>query len=221
MTNQILKDKVQKLIQLGNRLYNNLYIEDNYSDGYVNNGDFAGFKTLCLSFIEKIYGKNHTYFKEFKTASNDTYKSNIDESLSILKSIEFEIENGWLNNLKKLVASELFSDFLEMSKYFLDEGYKDPAAVMIGSTLEEKLRQIYIENNIKVNIEKDGKISPKKANQLNNDIYKDNIYNSLVHKNVTSWLDLRNKAAHGKYNEYSKENVELMYQGVLNFLTTE
>ena len=34
---------------------------------------------------------------------------------------------------------------------------------------------------------------------------------------VTAWLDLRNKAAHGHYLEYTKEQVELMLQSVRDF----
>ncbi|AIY39887.1 hypothetical protein LT85_0727 [Collimonas arenae] len=40
----------------------------------------------------------------------------------------------------------------------------------------------------------------------------------LDQKSVTAWLDLRNKAAHGKYSEYTKEQVEVMCQGVVNFM---
>ena len=38
--------------------------------------------------------------------------------------------------------AELFADFLEMADYLLSEGYKDPAAVLGGSMLEEHLRQL-------------------------------------------------------------------------------
>jgi hypothetical protein len=40
----------------------------------------------------------------------------------------------------------------------------------------------------------------------------------LDQKNVTAWLDLRNKAAHGCYSEYQNENVRLMIAGVLDFM---
>lgn len=62
-------------------------------------------------------------------------------------------------------------------------------------------------------------ILPKKANTLNNDLVKAGIYGVLEQKSVTAWLDLRNKAAHGKYTEYSIEQVNLMYLGVLDFIT--
>lgn len=221
MKNKELINKISTIIDIGNKLYNNTHQQDIYSEGYVTNGDFAGFKSLCLSFIYSLYGKNHSYYKEFEKASNDCYISNIDESISILNVIRFEIENGWLKSLKKIISSEFFADFLEMSKYLLDEGYKDAAAVMIGSTLEEHLRLMCKENNIDISVNKMGKDVPKKADTLNGELYKANIYNSLNQKSITYWLDLRNKAAHGKYDDYTSENVRLMYEGVLSFISQD
>lgn len=59
----------------------------------------------------------------------------------------------------------------------------------------------------------------KKADLLNSELTKAGVYGVLEQKNVLAWLDLRNRAAHGKYSEYSIEQVELMYQGVLYFIT--
>ena len=38
-------------------------------------------------------------------------------------------------------------------------------------------------------------------------------------KNVTAWLSLRNAAAHGKYGEYTKEQVALLLQSIRDFIT--
>jgi len=35
-----------------------------------------------------------------------------------------------------------------------------------------------------------------------------------------AWLDIRNNAAHGKYSEYSDEDVDLMIKGILNFIAS-
>lgn len=103
-----------------------------------------------------------------------------------------------------------------MSEHLLNENYKDPAAVMIGSILEEHLRQLSTSNGNPI---LDAKNRPKKANLLNAEIVKLGVYNKLDEKNVTAWLDLRNKAAHGKYSEYKKEQVELMLNSVTDFIT--
>jgi hypothetical protein len=106
-----------------------------------------------------------------------------------------------------------------MAEYLLKEDYKDSAAVMTGSVLEEHLRQLCIRNSIPIETIKDGKPVAKKAALLNSELASANIYNKLDLKSILSWLDLRNKAAHGHYTEYTREQVELLYQGVTNFIS--
>ena len=64
----------------------------------------------------------------------------------------------------------------------------------------------------------DEKGSPKKADRLNAELAKAEVYTKLDQKSITAWLDLRNKAAHGKYNEYSKDQVSLMIAGIRDFI---
>lgn len=137
----------------------------------------------------------------------------------ILSSIRQEIEGDWLFTLKGLVAAELFADFLEMADHLLQEKYKDPAAVIIGSVLEEHLRQLCSANSIPIELENnEGVLIPKKADRLNSDLAKENVYSKLDQKAVTMWLDLRNKAAHGEYDEYTSEQVANMYSGITEFM---
>lgn len=161
---------------------------------------------------------NTLFYKEFdkKVSDNHTYHSL--EGRGILKSTKQEIDGGWIFTVKGVVSAEIFSDFLEMAEHLLQEGYKDPSAVMIGSVLEEHLRQLCTKNTIKLERIKDGKPIPKKADLLNSELASSSVYNKLDQKSITSWLDLRNKAAHGKYSEYTKEQVEFMYHGVSNFM---
>ena len=43
------------------------------------------------------------------------------------------------------------------------------------------------------------------------------VYNKLDQKNVTAWLDLRNKAAHGQYDQYTADQVTTVISGVQEF----
>lgn len=124
-------------------------------------------------------------------------------------------EEGYLATVVELIHADVFSDFVEMAEYLLSEGYKDPSAVIVGSVLEEHLRQLCAKNSIPIDMA--GK--PKRAEQLNADLAGQAIYSKLDQKSITSWLDLRNKAAHGKYSEYSKDQVTLYLQGVRNFMS--
>lgn len=63
-----------------------------------------------------------------------------------------------------------------------------------------------------------GKSLPKKADTLNGELGSQGVYNKLDQKQITAWLDLRNKAAHGQYGEYTAEQVKVMLAGVLDFI---
>ena len=189
-----------------------------YGSDHVDSGAMAGLRASTLSFIAMTYGNNHSYYSEYDVATKNILESNAKRSHAILHSIQNEIDGGWIFTVKKIIAAEIFSDFLEMAEHLLEQGYKDPAAVMIGSVLEENLRQLCAANKIDIELEKDGAFIPKKSDRLNSELAKSEVYTKLDQKSVTAWLDLRNSAAHGKYNEYTKEQVILMLHGVTEFL---
>lgn len=218
MKNEELIKRIDHIIGLANNCLSVLKYDDMLSSGYASSSDMNSFKPMALSFISNLFGENHPYFKEFKDNVNDSYEYNIRGGISILESIKFEIQNGWLTDLKKLISAEVFSDFLEMSNYLLEENYKDASAVMIGSVLEEHLRLLCNQSGIETTIVKSNKVLNKKADQMNIELCKAGVYGMLEQKSITFWLDLRNKAAHGKYSEYNIEQVRLMYQGVLDFI---
>ncbi len=131
----------------------------------------------------------------------------------ILTALRAAYIAGYLATVTELIHATVFADFIEMAEHLLSEGYKDPAAVIAGSTLEEHLRGLCVKNGIPV----DHAGKAKKADMLNAELSAA-AYSKLDQKSVTAWLDLRNKAAHGKYGEYTSEQVVLMIQGVRDFM---
>lgn len=217
MTEDILK-RLDELIGLGNAV---LATRKQRTPGFpdrVNNGKFRGFRSASLSFLESIFGAHQTYYKEFIEHVKVSGPSYTEAGINILQAAKAEIEGGWLFTIKGIVSAEIFADFMEMAEHLLEEGYKDAAAVMIGSILEEHLRKLCDKNSIPVTVEKEDKIKSKKADTINHELSKAEVYNKLEMKQITTWLDLRNKAAHGNYTEYSKKQVTLMLQGVLDFM---
>jgi len=186
---------------------------------HVRSADFTNVRSSALSFIEMVYGREHSHYREFDAKVADVGDYHMEYAVGILTAIQTELATGWLTTTGSLVSAEIFSDFLEMAGYLLTEGYKDAAAVMIGGVLEEHLRQLARKAGIKVEELKDGKPTPRKVESLNADLYTGGIYSKLDNKGVTAWLDLRNKAAHAKYSEYGHEQVAVMLTGVQDFLT--
>jgi hypothetical protein len=185
---------------------------------FVDNGAMAALRAASLSFLTNVFGQRHPIVQGFETEAKGTFSHDAEAARAILISAKNEMEGGWTATVRGLVAAEFFFDFLEMAEYLLLEGYKDAAAVIIGSVLEEHLRELCRETGIPTSIDKADCPVAKKAEALNSELASAGRYGKLDQKNVTAWLDLRNKAAHGKYDEYSRAQVELMYQSITDFL---
>jgi hypothetical protein len=210
-------ERVVQLIDLAREVSKTGYSSDvHIGADTVQTETFSELRSSSLSFIRRLYKENHPYYTDFDRKVHLGHAYEIEIAIGILNSVKTEIQNGWIVSLRGLVSAEIFTDFIEMSEYLLVEGYKDPAAVIIGGVLEEHLRQLCIINGIEI-LNSNEKY--KKAELLNTDLSAKLIYNKLDQKSVTSWLDLRNKAAHGRYNEYNKEQVENMMKAVIEFMS--
>ncbi|BEH16489.1 hypothetical protein [Marinobacter shengliensis] len=185
---------------------------------YVDSGLMSGFRSASLSFIERVYGSVHPHFSEIKEGADGSRPSDADKCIAVLRAVRSEIGGGWLFSIKGLITAEVFADFIEMAEHLLDAGYKDPAAVMCGGVLEEHLRQLCLKNGMEAVIFRDGKEIPKKADTLNADLARAEIYSKLDQKMITGWLDLRNKAAHGHYDEYTADQVKNLLSSVTEFM---
>jgi len=139
---------------------------------------------------------------------------NIPLLVGALKALRADYEAGHLERVEQLVEADLFADFLQMAEHLVEQGYKDAGAVLAGGVLEEHLRKLCARNGLPT----DAAGRPKKAEAMNSDLASASVYSKLDQKSITAWLDLRNKAAHGKYNEYTREQVGLMLEGVREFL---
>lgn len=210
-----ISTRIQELVKFGERVVGTMY-----GDGYPQWVDmtlFYEFKASSVSFLRTVFKTDHPIYNEFVKGCDSSTSRDAEKGLAILRAAKSEIDGGWLTTVKDLLSAEIFSDFLEMAEYLLNQKYKDASAVIIGSVLEEHLRNLCIKKEIPTETEKDGKKDYKKADRLNQDLYSSTIYNKLDNKNITSWLDLRNKAAHGQYEEYNFDQVKMMFSGVLEF----
>ena len=162
------------------------------------------------------YGKNYEDIVKKKDFSvmHSNYYQHICVMNGIIKAIKDDYEKGLSVKIKQLLQADIFADFLEMGEYLLKENYKDAAAVIIGSVLEDALRKLAVKEGIDI-LREDANY--KTLEPLNMELAKANVYDRLIQKQITSWGDLRNKAAHGHYNEYDKHQVEMMLLFVQKF----
>ena len=217
---KIFIGQIENLIKLFNKNKSILITE--YTETKEGGILASSLSTRIMAVITRITTTNSEYYKQ---ANNILHNTDIDYPIArlirligVLKGLYQDLKAGNLKTFSELIHADIFSEYIEMAEYLLEEGYKDPAAVITGSTLEEHLRKLCIKNGIDVEIVSSGKLRPKKTDVMNSDLAKHKIYSKLEQKSVTAWLDLRNKAAHGKYSEYNDNQVKQMIMGVRNFI---
>ena len=200
--------RADELIKQGTELLQTQQYSEASHAKYVNEGSFRSVRAAMLSFLVSTFGKEHPYYEDIIERSTVGYSSDLENAIGVMRAARNEIAGGWLTQTKTIAAAEIFGDFIEMAEYLLSEGYKDASAVIIGSVLEEQLRQLCTASGIDIELSSSsGKMIPKKADVMNADLAKKAIYGKLEQKCVTAWLDLRNAAAHGKYTLYNEEQV--------------
>ena len=138
----------------------------------------------------------------------------MEEMVGALRALRRDYAAGYLSTVQRLVRAEVFTDFLEMAEHLLEQSYKDPCAVLVGGVLEDRLRNLCQARDIPLQMS--GKL--KTADSMNNALASADVYSKLDQKSVTAWLDLRNKAAHGKYDEYNADQVRNLLVSVREFV---
>lgn len=144
-----------------------------------------------------------------------------DKLRGMLNALRKEYENGYFTDVSELVRAETFTDFLDQAEYLMSEGYKDSAAVIMGGVLEQHIKSLCIKNLISMStLKPNGETRLLKLHELNAELAKANVYNKAYQKSITSFLAVRNAAAHGKWDEYTAEQVKQTLGGVTAFIAS-
>lgn len=175
-------------------------------------------------FIRRLYGQDSQYQHNLQkvlntqhfTLMHSNYFAHISELVGILKGVQHDIKSGLLSDLRRLLNAEIFADFLDMSEHLLNEGYKDAAAVILGAILEDSLRKLADGSEVSTTAANGKNLT---IDPLNIALAKKEVYGPLVQKQITTWANLRNDAAHGHFTKYDADQVKQMLLFVQKFCT--
>lgn len=168
----------------------------------------------CLNILARVFGKDSDHYQKFDALFSGLHDwTPVRNGVGIMRAAKDDYENGYLFETRVLIQAEVFDDFLEQAQHLFDSGYHAPAAVVAGSVLEDGLRKLCVRNGI---------ILPAKPklDTMNAELAKAGVYNLLVQKQITALADLRNKAAHGRWTEFTAADVQQMITQIRAFMTT-
>jgi hypothetical protein len=180
---------------------------------YLDHEHYTAWRMSALTVIRSLAPNSH-FESEWQTIERGKIlnaPSKLRAQTGVLVSLRDNFDGGFLADIRGLVRAEVFVDFIEQGQHLFDEGYFQPAAVVTGAVLEDHLRKLSAKHSITLP-------NAPKLDKMNADLAKAGAYDVLAQKQVTVWADLRNRAAHGKWTEFSKDDVKDMIRGVLRFL---
>lgn len=174
--------------------------------------------TNALEFLERV-APGTTYARSakrlFEKDARQSAISAIDGIAGILDAWAQATGESWAQSLPFEVQAriEAANDLMEQVQQFLDDPKTHPAApiVLAGAALEEFLRSRITARGLTPS-GKPGINTYATALQQNGDLSKQEV------KDITAWAGLRNHAAHGEWDQFSREEARIMVMGVNLFL---
>jgi len=207
------KQRVDELIDLGEQVKASL--RRTPAGSVPNPGLFSQWTTSSLNFLSVALGEDSAHYQTFARVeqSKQSWVSKVDPYLGVLRAAKDDIESGWVGRRDLLVTANAFGGFLEQAEYLLEERYKDAAAVLAGGVLESTLRTMCERHGVEIGPrEKIGTLNDKLAKKL-----KPPAYSSMQHKQIITWAELRDNAAHAHYDRYSEQDVADMLKWLRAF----
>lgn len=229
-----LKDLIDQTVKIKKALLNTVGPEEYVREVPENiQEEIETWKFRTLSFLKKILKDSDKRIMEFEAIffpeKEDPRKIfwpkyynlrgvyvriHLDRVLGILNSIENEIKKGLFEGLEDLISGDIFDSVLESAKYLLGRQHKDAAAVYGRVVLEQTLKRLCDKQNPPITYSSHTKIS-----KLNDELKKVRCLSTPEWRRNRFGLDIGNAAAHGKFTNYTSDDVNKFLSDLEGFIS--
>ena len=168
-----------------------------------------------LNLLEKTFGNNSNMTQYFimRLDSDIILYNKLIYLRAILISAKTEIEKGFLYDTKFLIAEEFYDSMIDYGKDLLSKNHKISSGVLGRIVIEDTLKKLCEKSKISID-------PGWKASRINEELRKSGVYNLSMQDRIQAFLRIGNSAAHGKDEEFSKKDVEDLFDFVENTLLT-
>jgi hypothetical protein len=216
-----LQKEVDDLVGTGEKLVREVSVADSELSG-DELAPLMAWVSRVGQIILKLAGAGSAYDAMYQAALKEdsftfvhsNHCGHITQIYGAIRGLQQDLKAGLLVDLRLLLQADIFADFLEMAEHLLKEGYKDAAAVLVGGVLEDALRKLAQSSGLPL---EGSSGRPLTIDPLNTALFKAGVYKPLTQKQITSWAELRNSAAHGHYTNYTADDVRQMLYFVQKF----
>lgn len=183
-----------------------------------------GWIASARSLVDRVCPAGHIhrdYIRSFADPMTDA-KTGLENSIAILRAIKRDFEDGMLDNLAERIESSIASDYMGQAERLVSEGQSGlydhvPAAVLCGAVLENSLRVLCGRQTPPVPVA-NPKGEPLTMMRLIEDLKKAGAFKETMASQLRAWTHVRNHAAHGEFDKFTRNEVDGMLAGVRAFL---
>jgi hypothetical protein len=160
--------------------------------------------------LHSVFGETSVHFEHFKMVKRVRPDgSEVRKMAGVLAGALSDLEGGFLTGQEHLIAGEIFDSLIQQARHLAQNGFKDPAAVLVRVVLEDTLRRLSRENGLD---------EGAKPAALNDGLYRNSQLTKVRWRQVQTWLDIGNAAAHGQFESFTHDEVIRMVGDVESFV---
>ena len=175
----------------------------NMGGGFKDTVAFEAIYTEAISLLASIYGTGHPHYQRIIHFYNEGHLNALEKTQGVLQGTKGNLESGLLDDLKSKVLIDIKSDFLDTATGLLQEGQKDPAAVLACIVLEDSLKRLAQKSKLKEALDKEMNIT---AGLL----LGAGVIEKSTNQSIQNFKNLRNAALHAQWAQVSAESVGLL-----------
>ncbi|MDD5087593.1 MAG: hypothetical protein PHI18_02180 [bacterium] len=161
--------------------------------------DYASIAASARVFFTYLNSETYLLLLDRMCLGRDLFP---DVLLGILKAAKRDFANGLLIHPRIVATADSMADILDQAEHLLLNDYHVAACVLVGGAMESTLRTMW-------EVQYKGEQVPKPSmNEFNQRLHKASAYDAVTFRQISAYGQLRNNAAHGKYDEVDKPRVE-------------
>jgi hypothetical protein len=177
----------------------------------------------CSTVLGTILPKSHPKYGWIKVFGDlDSWWATQPNFLAFLIAIRNDFDADLLSDLGAQIEAEIASDYMGQANELLTEGQSGkndhvPAAVLAGAVLGKTLRTLCDKQSPPIQTSKPNGESLTLA-PLIVALKKADVFKQTMAAQLETWAHIRNKAAHGEFDQFTRQEVQTMIAGIKNFL---
>ncbi len=167
--------------------------------------------------LDQLCHDSTAFLEEVRPPSSD----NIDKFIGKLRATLLDLQDGFLH-IEYQIQDKVTVDLMQQAQELLNEGGKEtyghiPAAVLAGAVLENFLRMLCVRHSPPI-VVTNGNGTNKTLGMLVGELEKAGFFDVVDSKQIKVWVEIRNQAAHGQFENLKPERVKDMIGWISKFI---